>query len=311
MPGELALASARSGKHHHRHDLSFCRPGRSRLAAAVRGRGKAARLCAHGRGGRRFERRRHVRRGRRDRQHRKLVKRSRYRRRHCIATAAADTSHALCVDRSSQDTPEGLALRAPPDPEVRNRNRRTGWRRQVVADHGGDAVTSLGQGSHRRHSEGAAARLALEPGRPAGGNRAQDPGGSPALRAEAGRHREPAVRGQRARPAARHRDHEPGRPHDRAAGGRCAGRGDHRQEDRCPGHRPVRVVARTPRERQHRPGHGREGMGQGRRSGQLRRPPRRPHPQDGRRGSRGDDGNHPAAPRPRPTPPGWSASSTG
>ena len=53
------------------------------------------------------------------------------------------------------------------------------------------------------------ARLALEPGRPAGRNPAQDPGGRQALQAEAGRYREPAVCRQRARPAARHRDNQP------------------------------------------------------------------------------------------------------
>ena len=74
----------------------------------------------------------------------------------------------------------------------------------------------------------------------------------------------------------------PERPHDRAAGGRCAGRGDHRQADRRPDHRPLRLVPRTPRERQHRTGHGREGMGQGRRTRQLCGPPGRPHPQDER-----------------------------
>ena len=147
--------------------------------------------------------------GSRNRQHRKLVKRSRYGRRHCIATAVADTRHALCVDRSSQHSPARLALRAASDPEVRNRNRCTRRPRQVVADHGGDAVTGLGQGPPRCYSKGATARLALEPGRPAGRNPAQNPGGGQALRAEAGRYREPAVCRQRARPAARHRDNEP------------------------------------------------------------------------------------------------------
>ena len=61
------------------------------------------------------------------------------------ATAVADIRHALCVDGSGQHTPEGLALRAPSDPEIRNRNSCPRRPRQVVADHGGDAAQVSGK----------------------------------------------------------------------------------------------------------------------------------------------------------------------
>ena len=96
--------------------------------------------------------------------------------------------------------------------QVRDRDRCPRRPRQIDADHRGDAGAGLGQGPARGHSS----RAACASGSGIWKTRRRKPSARYRRRRKhygltRGGYRRPAVRGQRARPAARHRDHEPGR----------------------------------------------------------------------------------------------------